>query len=183
MPSSVHRGIAIGEMTRIIRNTTSPVLPTHYSHKLINHFRHRKYPPHIIRKLKTMAHIPREEILNNTTKRNISRPLPFSTKFRKFKPSLNSILRKRWSSIYNDKYLYPLYPNTPFTVHTSHKTLRAILSSKRKEFGGTPTQKKSPTNECQSLYLSKIQSPKTSKWTAQYLPTHINYTPLQLQQL
>ena len=37
MPGYIHKGIAIGEMTRLIRNTTSPVLCNIYKRKLIKH--------------------------------------------------------------------------------------------------------------------------------------------------
>ena len=68
MPASIHKGIAIGEMTRLIRNTTSPNLRRHYSGKLIRHFRRRKYPPQIIKSLISMKRLPRTQILRQSKK-------------------------------------------------------------------------------------------------------------------
>ena len=74
MPVSIHKGIAIGEMTRLIRNTTSPNLRQHYSRKLINHFKRRKYPPHIIKRLRAMRHLPRIQTLRKSLKTKIDKP-------------------------------------------------------------------------------------------------------------
>ena len=45
-PRSILKGITVGKMTRLIRNTTSPAIRQQYSRKLMNHFKRRKYPPH-----------------------------------------------------------------------------------------------------------------------------------------
>ena len=49
MPSHIRKGTDIGEFTRLICNTTSPVLFKYYQRKLINHFILTKYAKSIIR--------------------------------------------------------------------------------------------------------------------------------------
>ena len=160
MPASIHTGIAIGEMTRLIHNTTSPNLRQHYNGKLIRHFRHRKYSPQIIKSLISMKRLPRTQILRQSKKAKIDKPLPFVTKYRKYHSSLNSLLRKRWNSIYNDKHLYPLYPTYPFTVHTNHKTLQSTLSYKRRVFGGTLKQENLHSSNAKAFHFLKLNHPK-----------------------
>ena len=160
MPTSIHKGIAIGEMTRLIRNTTSPTLRRHYSRKLIRHFKRRKYPPHIIKRLTTMRHLPRIQALRKSHKKRIDKPLPFITKYRKYNFPLNSLLRKCWSSIYNDKHLYPLYPTNPFTVYTNHKSLRSTLSHKRRVFGGNPDQENLQSSSTKPFKFIKFNHPR-----------------------
>ena len=160
MPDSIHKGIAIGEMTRLIRNTTSPNLRLHYSRKLIRHFKHRKYPSHIIKTLIAMKRLPRTEALKKSQKTKIDKPLPFITKYRKYNPHLNSLLRKCWNNIYNDKHLYPLYPTDPFAVYTNHKTLRSRLSHKRKTFRGSPKQENLQLSTSQPFKFLKFNHPR-----------------------
>ena len=138
MPHNIHKGIAIGELTRLIRNTTSPSLFQHYKKKLINHFRGRKYAKSITIILKKMNHTSRQLLLNTKKIRYIERPLPFVTKFNRYRPSPQRILKNRWNAIYDDKHLFPLFPNSPFTVYKNHKALKAILSYKRRRFNGSP---------------------------------------------
>lgn len=138
MSHSIHKGIAIGELTRLIRNTTSPVLFEYYKRKLINRFRHRRYAKNIIKILKKMDYTTRQSLLTTKKIRNLERSLPFTTKFNRYNHSLQRILRNRWSAIYNDKHLFPLFPNSPFTVYKNHKTLKTILSYKRRQFNSTP---------------------------------------------
>ena len=140
MSRNIHKGIAIGELTRLIRNTTSPVLFEYYKRKLINRFRHRKYGRYIIKRLKKMKHTSRHSLLYRKRSRNMDRPLPIITNFNRYKPSIQRIIRNRWSAIYDDKYLFPLFPNSPFTVYKNHKSLRAILSYKRRQFNSIPIQ-------------------------------------------
>ena len=49
MPHSIFKGIAIGELTRIIRNTTSPNLCRFYKDKLIRRLKNRRYSKTIIK--------------------------------------------------------------------------------------------------------------------------------------
>ena len=160
MSCSIHKGIAIGEMTRVIRNTTSPSLRDHYGNKLIKHFKRRKYHPSIIKKLKSMIQTPRIRTLNNIKKHRIERPLPFITYFGRYKPSLTRIISKRWRNIYNDHHFYPLYPNDPFTVYKNHKNLKALLSSKRRDFKGNPEQENLQPNKSQPFKFLKFNHPK-----------------------
>ena len=43
MPTKIHRSIAIGEVTRLVRNTENPSIYRYYRNKLIKHFARRKY--------------------------------------------------------------------------------------------------------------------------------------------
>ena len=70
----------------------------------------------------------------------MDRPLLFITNFNRYKPSIQRIIRNRWSAIYDDKYLFPLFLNSPFTVYRNHKALRTILSYKRRQFNSTRNQ-------------------------------------------
>ena len=63
MPTHIDKGIAIREMTRIIRNTTSPSVCNIFKKKLIKQFRHRGYPKRILRILASMKHQSRDKIL------------------------------------------------------------------------------------------------------------------------
>ena len=95
MPQSIHKGIAIGEITRLICNTTSPTLQQRYSRKFINHFKRRKYLPLIIKKLihVTMKHLSRTHILSKSLKTKI---FTIHYKIQEIPPPLNILLRKRW---------------------------------------------------------------------------------------
>ena len=81
MPRTIFKGIAIGELTRLIRNTTSPVLFRYYKRKLIHHFRCRKYSKNIIKILRKMNHTTRQLLLKTSKTRYRERPLPFSTRY------------------------------------------------------------------------------------------------------
>ena len=79
MSQNIHEGIAIGELTWLIHNTTFTVLFEHYKKKLISHFRRRKCAKSIIKILKKVNHTTRHSLLNTKKIRNIERPLPFIT--------------------------------------------------------------------------------------------------------
>ena len=63
LPKHIHKGIAIGVMTRVVQNTTSQVLMKMYKRKLIKRFKQGGYNKHIRRKLWMMDHKDREEML------------------------------------------------------------------------------------------------------------------------
>ena len=163
MPSHIYKGIAIGKLTRLIRNTTSPVLFKHYRRKLINHFRHRKYAKNIIGMLKQMNHTTRLSLLKTKKSGNMERPLQFTTKFNRYKPSLQRILRNRWSAIYNDKHLFPLFPNSPFVAYKNHKTLKAMFSYERRQFDSTPKQLNLQLENATPFEFLKFNHPRPSK--------------------
>ena len=136
MPRHVHKSIAIGEMTRLLRNTESPTLYRYYQNKLIRQFERREYPKTILRELHNITHNRRLEALYRVKKRvSIERPLPFRTDFAQYRPSLNKIFRKQWQCMYNDPKFYSLLPNAPFTVFKSRKAMKSLLSAKRRQFG------------------------------------------------
>ena len=135
MPNQIHKGIAIGEMMRLLRNTESPTLYKHYQARLIKLFERREYPKKILRRIKRITHNKRLDILHRCKgKKPGERMLPFVTTYAKYRPPVNSVLRARWSGIYDDHKFYSLLPNTPFTVFRNNKALKSLLSAKRRHF-------------------------------------------------
>ena len=133
MSMHVHRSIAIGEMSRLLRNTVSPSLFRRYKNRLIRHFAKREYPKRILKELRDITHDERSLILyRRKDKVRMERALPFVTPYSRHKQVLNRIFRKRWRSIYDDHKFYTLLPNMPFTVFKNHKALKSLLSAKRR---------------------------------------------------
>ena len=68
-------------------------------------------------------------------------PSPNTTcKYRKYiyNPPINGFLCKPWDNIYNGTHLLYTHSTLPahaLTVYTNHKSLKAVLSHKRKVFG------------------------------------------------
>ena len=120
MPRNIHKGIAIGELTSLIRNTTSLVLFEHYKKKLSNHFWHRKYAKGIIEILKKMNHTTRQSLLSTKKIRNIERPLPFITKFNIYRPSPQRILMER--NIWRQTFIPPLSQKSIYSIRKSQST-------------------------------------------------------------
>ena len=136
MPTQIHRSIAIGEMTRLLRNTEDPTIFRHYKNKLIKHFANRKYPRRILRELRNFTHDRRLVILDRRRKRTrVERPLPFITRYTKYNTSLSRIFRRRWQNLFEDPRFYSLLPNPPFAAYRNRKKIRSLLSAKRREFG------------------------------------------------
>ena len=114
MPNQVHRSIAIGEMTRLLRNTEDLTLFRHYKNKLIKRFSKRRYPKRILRELRNFTHDRRLDVLYRTKKRRrVERRLPFTTRYTKYTTSLNKIFRRRWKSLNEEHKFYSLLPNSP----------------------------------------------------------------------
>ena len=137
MPKAIHKSIAIGEMTRLLRNTTcsSPVIFTFYKKKLLRRFARRKYQDKILKQIRKCFHSQRLQILyRNKRRRYMERPLPFVTQYVECCPSLNSIFKRRWESLFSDTKFYSLLPNSLFTAFKNKKTLKSILSSNRRTF-------------------------------------------------
>ena len=80
VPYSLNKGIAAGEMTRLICNTTLPAFQQHYSRKLINHFKHRSIPPTSLKNLNPWhVHcITHQHTLEPSRHSIIKSPSPFS---------------------------------------------------------------------------------------------------------
>ena len=141
MPKTIHKSIAIGEMTRLLRNTSSPTIFMAHKKKLLKRFRRRGYPDNILKQIKKFSHNQRLQILYRTKKkRNMERPLPFVTQFVECSPSLNGIFHKRWDILFSDPKFYSLLPNSPFTAFKNKKTLKSILSCKRRTFDTDTSQ-------------------------------------------
>ena len=100
IPRHFHRSIAIGEMTRLLRNTDSSILYRRYQNKLIEKFRRRGYSNRILKEIRSMTHDKRGQMLHRSKrKRRMERPVPFVTTFEKYDPPLNKIFRNRWRNI------------------------------------------------------------------------------------
>ena len=107
--------------------------------KLLRNLRVRKYPRDIIRIIGATKHYKRAAAIHRTKKRMYGdRLLPFRTTYHKYDHTLDRIFRRRWETMYNDKYLFTLFPNPPKTMYKNNKSLKAILSAKRKKFQKIP---------------------------------------------
>ena len=135
MPTQIHRSIAIGEITILLRNTGDPALFKHHKNKLIKRFARRQYPKRILGELRNVIHDMRLRVLFKTKRpRQVDRPLPFTTRYTKCTTSLNRIFRRRWRNLYEDPRFYSLLPNPPFAVYENRRMVNSLLSAKRRKF-------------------------------------------------
>ena len=86
------------------------------------------HPRRITKLFQTMTHSVCQQLLHIMKAAKIDRPLLFATKLAIFNSPLNKMFKKRWNMVHNDKILYSLLPNHPFTAYNNHKTLKAIFS-------------------------------------------------------
>ena len=94
MPTHIHKGIAIGEMTRVIQNITSPSLCNLYKRIIIKHFRDRGYPKHILKMLVSMKYCDRKRMLLPRRKKpSIERGISLCLEYIECQPTLRHILR------------------------------------------------------------------------------------------
>lgn len=137
--SNVTKGIAVGELVRILRNTCSQTLFSKYKQKLLRHLRHRQYPRRAIDAAQDLDFGDRDRLLRAHTRENkIDKPLPLNTLFYRFTNPLNPLLTREWSKLRVDPFLPLVYPTAPFTAFKNHFTLGKRLSRKRDQFGGPP---------------------------------------------
>ena len=93
IPSHIQKGIAIGEMTGVIHNTTSPVLCEKYKRRLMTHLKHRGYNKHILKRIWKMKHAHRTIMLSPKKLKSIKeRPSPLCIQFTQCTPSIQDIL-------------------------------------------------------------------------------------------
>ena len=157
MPTQIHRSIAIGEVTRLLRNTENPNIYRYYRNKLIKHFARRRYPKRILKELHNFPHDKRLEVLYRTKKRErMERPLPFTTRYTKYTTPLNRIFCRRWKILYEDSRFYSLLPNPPFTAYKNRKMVKSLLSAKRRKFGPEQFQTKVQPGVRQEFKLMKF---------------------------
>ena len=162
MPKTIHKSIAIGEMTRLLRNTSSPTIFMAHKKKLLRRFRRRGYPDGILKQIRKFSHNQRLQVLYRTKKkRHMERPLPFVTQFVECSPSLNRIFHKRWDILFSDPKFYSLLPNSPFTAFKNKKTLKSILSCKRRTFNTDTSQWKSKLGTQSEFKFTRFNSHKT----------------------
>ena len=163
MPTHIHKGIAIGEMTRVIRNTTSPALFNLFKRKLIKHFRHRGYPKRILKTLVTMKHENRQTMLLHNRRRanpTAERGLPLKLEYKKSQPTLAHILKRRWKITHNDFRLMTLFPNAPSPFFTNRIKLGAMLSRKRCSYNILPSSPELLPEMASNLVFLKFNHPK-----------------------
>ena len=163
IPKHVHKSIAVGEMTRLLRATESPALYKRYQKKLIKHFVNREYPKSILRGLRSLTHNRRLETLYRVKKRvSMNRPLPFITGYKPHDPPLNAIFRRRWQHIYKDHKFYSLLPNAPFATFKSNKSLAKLLSAKRRRFESERRMPNLDLGEVESFRFTKFNRHRTA---------------------
>ena len=164
IPSHILRGIAIGEMTRVIRNTTSPAICKKYSRKLTKHFMRRGYNKHILKTISKMKHASRETMLRHThvgLKRLLNtRPTPLCIQFLKCRPTVRKILTNRWKTFYNDFRLLTLFPDSPAPAFTSRHKLKSILSKKRCRFNYVPSNPNLTSDRAKGFEFLKFNHPR-----------------------
>ena len=138
MPKHIIRGIAVGEITRLLRYTESPALYNYHKKRLLKSLKNRQqHPKCILRQLHGMTHSKRLEVLNRTWKTvHTEGHLSFKTMYNKCNHLLNSIFWKCWELLYDDRYmhLFNLFPNPPSNIYKNTKAMKAILSAKRRKF-------------------------------------------------
>ena len=158
IPMHIHKGIAIGEMTRVIRNTTSPTIRKKYRRKLVKHFMRRGYDKRILKRVWNIKHAERETMLRPKKKTPLwERPNPLCIEFAKCRPTVQKILTHRWRIMHNDFRLLTLFPDSPAPVFTSRPKLKSILSKKRSKFDIPPSDTNLTLDKLRSLsFLSLI---------------------------
>ena len=161
IPAHIHKGIAIGEMTRIIRNTTSPTICDIYKKRLIKRLKRRGYNKKILRSIGKMKHESRASLLEPRHKQQVSeRRIPFCIKFAKCHPKIHEIFARRWSLMYNDFRLMTLFPDIPFPIFTSRKKIKSILSKKRHTYDILPSEPNLAPNKAKAFNFLKFNCPR-----------------------
>ena len=161
IPAHIHKGIAIGEMTRVIRNTTSPIVCRKYRKKLMKHLIRRGYSKQILKRIWRMRHASREDMLKPKIKSLLNeRPTPFCVQFTKCRPSIQELLKKRWKIMHNDFRLMVLFPNSPTPVFTSRPKLKSILSKKRCKYNATPSEPNLTMDKAKDFEFLRFNHPR-----------------------
>ena len=124
-------------MTRILRNTESPILYRQYQNKLIKWLRNRGYPRHILKILRSMTHNKRLLALERIEKRlPIERPLPFITEYSHYQPPLNLYFVIAGGPFIMTWNVIAYYPTPNLLYSKIRETLEAY--SRRKEGNSSP---------------------------------------------
>ena len=130
----VLKGIAVGEIVRTLRNTSSAGYFKVVKRALIKKFYQRGFPQAAIKAAKNIQFGMRESYLQDSEKRQILGPIPIRTKFHNYIPSVVLIFRSAWARILDDPVLSQYFPTAPFPVWTNHPNVKGILSYKHKPF-------------------------------------------------
>ena len=129
IPTHIHKGIAIGEMMRVICNTTSPALCEKYIRKLIKHFKLRGYSKYILKQIWKIKHASRTTMLSLKKWKPLrERQTPLCVQFIWYNLTVQYILNNRWKIMFNDFRLLTPFPNSPSSLFTSRPKFKSILS-------------------------------------------------------
>ena len=161
IPKHIHKGIAIGEMTRVIRNTTSPTICEKYKRKLVRHFHRRGYSKHVLKQIWNMKHADRASMLApKKYKSRHDRRTPLCIDFTRCHPTIHEILTDRWRIMRNDFRLMTLFPNPPGPVCRSRGKLKSLLSKKRCTHNIAPSNPNLAPNKAKQFEFLKFNCPR-----------------------
>ena len=151
-------------MTRVIRNTTSPIICKKAAKKLMKNLARRGYSKQILKRVWKMRHADRGHMLRPKIKRLLNeRPTPLCIQFTRCRPTIQHVLTSRWGIMFNDFRLMTLFPNSPSPVLTSRPKLKSILSKKLCKYNVIPTNPNlTPDNAKEFEYL-KFNHPKPTR--------------------
>ena len=161
IPTHIHKGIAIGEMTRVIRNTTSPIICAKYKSKLMRHFRRRGYSKHVLKLIWNMKHTSRTAMLApKKYKPLMDRRTPLCIDFAQCNPTIHEILTDRWKIMRNDFRLLTLFPNPPAPIFRSRAKLKSFLSKKRCTHNIAPSNPNLTPDKAKQFEFLKFNCPR-----------------------
>ena len=130
----VFKGIAIGELVRTLRNTSNPGCFKWIKRILIKRFYQRGFPLRAIQAAKKIQFRMRDRYLETLKHKKLLRPIPVSTKFCHYTPSVGLIFRTAWARVSDEPVLSQLFPTAPFPVWLNHQNVKNIMSYKHKNF-------------------------------------------------
>ena len=157
----IHKGIAVGEMVRVIRNTTSPSICNLYRKKIIKHFKNRGYPKHILKKLASITHNDRNRMLMPKQKRLPKEKTTPLIEYTEYHPTSKHILKRRCMTVYNDFRLMTLFPHAPTPLYKSRKKLDPPCIKKHCSFHALPSTPELSPSQAKDFSFLKFNHPKS----------------------
>ena len=165
MPKTIHRSIAIGEMTRsyleiLLPHSCISIIRIN----LLNALHGGNTPKNFLENCGVLyTHNLRLQIMYRIKRqKDIDRPLPLVTQYMEYRPTLNKILYKRWRNIYEEQQFYTLLPNMPFTAFKTRKILKSLLSAKRRKFETTEDYNTLRVGTGQEFKFTTFNNPKAN---------------------
>ena len=118
VPEYVHRGTAMGEAIRILRNMDDGGLFRKYRRKLAKWLIKKGYGRNTINRVWGIKFQKRDAFLKTLrNRRELAKPLPLNTPFYHFQSPLRGTINKHWFGIYDYPHTTLTYPTTPFPVY------------------------------------------------------------------